>query len=462
MAVEVIMPKQGLQMTEGKIVEWKVKEGDRVEKDQAILEIETDKLNIDVNAPDSGTILKILHKAGDVIPVAEVIAYIGAAGEKVDMSSRERTESVAESTGMIIPRAEKSAVGLTGVGGSRSVSNGRVFASPRAKWRAAEEGIDLALIEGTGPEALVIERDILAALSRENKLLDTGIARQAPATPLARKAAAVHNVELTQIAGSGAGGRITKNDVINLVAPPRGSAKTGPSQSRPTVADEGAGHLIPHTAMRKIIAKRMVESLTVAAQANHRMEADASGLRRMREALKENGLIVSYTDILIKIAAAALKMHPLMNSTWTEEGLFVKKGINVGMAIAVEGGLLVPVIHDADRLPLADIREKSRDFIEWAKSGTLKPEHMEGGTFTITNLGMYDVDSFTAIINQPEIGILAVGRIVEKPVVENGAIVIRPMVALSLTYDHRAIDGAPAAQFLQTVKSSVENPVLLL
>jgi pyruvate dehydrogenase E2 component (dihydrolipoamide acetyltransferase) len=458
MATQVIMPKQGLQMTEGTIIDWKVSVGDMVSSGQAILEIETDKLTIDVDAPEDGVVLKLLYQEGDTVPVAETIAVIGKPGEDItDMLGDIPGTVGEESSG----NAEKPASATdipsmpatSGVTVSDSAGEGaaeRVYASPRARWRAKEKGIPLNSIDPSGPEGLIIERDVFRVA--EKKYIEPA------ATPLAKKVASVKEVDLKAVKSSKMGGKITKADVLRAME--HGAFPEAKIVEREV--QEGGGYLLPHDGMRRTIAKRMNESLSIAAQANHRMDVDFSELVRLRGKLKSSGLSVSYTDILVKIAAGALKLMPLMNSSWTDEGIMIKEEINVGLAVAVPDGLVVPVLRNADILSLPEMYERSRELIKKAQNGRLGAADMSGGTFTITNLGMYDVDSFTAIINQPESGILAVGRIVEKPVVLNGEIVVRPMVTLSLTYDHRVIDGAPAAEFLRTVKNFIENPYLLL
>ncbi len=461
MATKVIMPKQGLQMTEGTIVEWKVSEGDTVKEEQPILEIETDKLSIDVNAPAGGVLLKILHGQGDVVPVTEMIGIIGEDGEDIsalieeagretaaggtdeDAETGEKPPAASAASGKETPLKPEAAPARPAAG---RAPGEKVYASPRAKWRAKEKGIDVNALAGSGPEGLVIERDVLNAPA-------SAALGAAPATPLAKKVASIHDVDLRAVKGTGAGGRITKADVMETL-----------HTSKVESAELGgqAGFLVAHSAMRKTIAKRMSDSLHTAAQANHRMEVDVSELVRMREKLKARDLKVSYTDMLIRITAAALKDVPVLNSSWTEEGVFIKRDINVGMAVALDEGLIVPVIHSADLLPLEEIHARTRKLIDKVQQGSLEQSEMEGGTFTLTNLGMFDIDSFTAIINQPESGILAVGRIKETPVAVNGSVEIRPLMTLSLTYDHRVVDGAPAAKFLQQIKQYIETPYLLL
>ena len=214
--------------------------------------------------------------------------------------------------------------------------------------------------------------------------------------------------------------------------------------------------------MRRIIAERMRDSLDSAAQAVHRVDVDMSEAVRLRTSLKAAEIPVSFNDLILKTVARALRSHPRMNSRFTDEGILEVGEVNVGMAVAVDEGLLVPVIRNADQLDLAGIRSEARRLADAARSNRLAPEELQGGTFSVSNLGMYELDSFTAIINSPESGILAVGAVKEKAVVVDGTIVARPMCSLSLTYDHRLIDGAPAADFLRTVKALLENPYRLL
>ena len=452
MATKVIMPKQGLQMTEGTIVEWKVSEGDSVEDEQAILEIETDKLSIDVNAPAGGVILKILHGQGDVVPVTEMIGIIGEEGEDISALLEEagkESAAPAPAPAAGAPSKPDAAPAAAAVKATGRAPGEKVYASPRAKWRAEEKGIDVNALAGSGPEGLVIERDVVNAPASAS----LGAGPAAAATPLARKVASIHDVDLRAVKGSGTGGRITKADVMEAL-------HTSKVESAEIGGQEG--FLVAHSTMRKSIAKRMSGSLHTAAQANHRMEVDVTELVRIREKLKAAEKKVSYTDMLIKITSAALRDVPILNSSWTDEGVFIKQDINIGMAVALDEGLIVPVVRGADMLGLEEIHARTRELIDKVKQGALEQYEMEGGTFTITNLGMFDIDSFTAIINQPESGILAVGRIKETPAAVNGEVEIRPLMTLSLTYDHRVVDGAPAAKFLQRMKQYIETPYLLL
>lgn len=381
----VIMPKQGLQMTEGIITTWYAKEGDTVRQGQPLFDMETDKLAITIDSNVSGTLLKILCPEGETAEVATPIAVIGEPG----------ADYQAILSGKSVPTDEQKAPTESG---SESASNaGRFFCSPRAKTRAEEFGIDYHTITGTGPENMVIERDVIAAKS----------VQQAP------------------------------------------------------IASHGT-HQIPLSGMRRTIARRMLESLHTLAQANHRLSVDMSAAVCLREQFKAAGIKISYNDIVLRCTAKALSEFPMMNATMDETCITTYDYVNIGMAIATDTGLLVPVIRDADNMTLPEISKASRELVMRTKENKLSPDELTGATFTISNLGMFDIESFTAVINKPEAGILAVGKIEKRPVVINDQITIRPMMELSLTYDHRILDGAPAAQFLRRVKQLLETPGLLI
>ncbi len=376
----VIMPKQGLQMTEGLITEWFIKEGEPVQEGEPLFDMETDKLSITIDAPASGTLLKILCQEGESAEVASPIAVIGEAGEDYN-AILSGDGSVQEEEPNAAPAPEQ-----------------RVFSSPRARTRAEELGVDCAAISGSGPMGMVIERDVLQE------------AKNRPAVPVA----------------------------------PAG------------------GQQIPVSGMRRIIAQRMLDSLNTLAQANHRLSVDMSAAVALREQLKTADIKVSYNDIVIRCVAKALTEFPMVNATMDDQFITLHDRVGVGMAVATETGLLVPVIQNANTLSLPEIAAISRDLAARTKENKLTPNELTGGTFTVSNLGMYDIESFTAIINKPEAGILAVGKMEKKPVVVDDQIVIRPMMQLSLTYDHRILDGAPAALFLRRIKQLLENPGLLI
>lgn len=442
MAVNVIMPKQGLQMTEGKITKWLADEGQKVEKGKPLFEIETDKLTIEIESPETGILLKLIKKEGDVVPVTGVIAVIGNAGEDISGMLGGEASKNAQCKDESVSRLISMEEGVPFEEESHQVES-RVFSTPRARMRAEEKGLNIDSIKGTGPDGLICERDILNAGQQD---------RDVKATPLAKRVAELNEVELSNVQGTGSRGKITKEDV----------EKAADAKTDMKAKDGRAGTLIPLSSMRKVISKHMVDSLHISAQANHRISVDMTAVLELKNKLKESGVKVSITDILVKTVSKALREHRIINSTLTCEGILMLEDINIGMAVALDDGLIVPVIKNADKLSLSEISAVSSELADKAKSNSLKPGEMSEGTFTISNLGMYDLDSFTAIINQPESAILAVGKITKTYVVVDDMPVIRPVMNLCLTYDHRVIDGAPAAKFLQTLKRLIENPYLLI
>ncbi len=441
MAQIIIMPKQGLQMTEGTITEWLIEEGASVREGEALFEMETDKLTITMDATAGGTLLKILRGSGSVVPITEPIAIVGEPGE--DISGILSTITVSETASPAESTAGAPAVESASSVQTPAVASASRFATPRAKMTAEQRGIDYQAVAGTGPEGLVIERDILAYIP----------GAKPSASPLAQRVAALNQVDLSQVAGSGFHDKIMSGDVLAAMA------------ARVAVRIQGAPRsekLLPLSGMRKVVASRMKESLLEMAQANHRITVDMTEAVKLRDQLKNADIKVSYNDIVLRCVAKALTEFPMMNASWTEQGIVLKDYVNLGMAVAVGDGLIVPVIKDADLMTLPELSGCSGELAAKAKGNTLQPDEYTGGTFTVSNLGMFDIDGFTAIINPPEAGILAVGKLAKQPVVMNDAIAIRSMMQLSLTYDHRIIDGAPAAQFLKRVKTLLENPGLLI
>ena len=461
MATKVIMPKQGLQMTEGNIIKWFASEGESVTEGEPLFEMETDKLTIEIDAPASGTLLKIIHDAGDVVPITHTIGVIGEEGEDISSflaeadgesqagAAAEAEEGTSGSGEAPLPASATETDPSEGADSGQAAAasdrrpDGQLFSSPRARWQAEERGVDLSTVTPTGPDGMIIERDVLEA------------AASAPAaTPLARKKAASQGVPLSSVAGSGPRGKVYERDL------PAPEAAAGP----PTATGSGAreDRLVPLTGMRRTIAGRMRDSLDTAAQAVHRLAVDMSETVRMREKLKAAEVAVSYNDIILKTVAQALRKHPRMNSALTEEGILEFGHVGIGIAVALEEGLIVPVLRNADMLTLQEIHRESRRLGEAARQGSLSSDDLQGGTFSVSNLGMYGLDSFTAIIDTPETGILAVGAIKDRVVPVNGVAEVRPICELSLTYDHRVVDGAPAAEFLRTVAQTLENPYTLL
>lgn len=426
MANVVIMPKQGLQMTEGTIISWKHKEGEEVKANSPLFEMETDKLTITIDSDFDGTLLKIIRQEGEVVPITEPIAIIGTPGE--DISSLIPAAPKAEETPAAAPVEAPVAAPVATAEAVTRAPGERVFITPRAKKEAEEKGIDYKAVAGTGPNGLIVERDIKA-------------------TPVAKKIAEIEGINLAEVQGTGVNGKIMKADVL---------------RHRKSAADVVEDTIIPITGMRKAIFENMMNSLKSTAQANHRIHVDMSEVVRLRNSLKANDIKVSYNDILSLAVSKALIKYPCINATVVDNTIHERHYVNLGIAVAVENGLMVPNIKNADLLTLGEIAEKSKELIAKTRDGKLTMEEYNGGTFTITSLGMFDIDEFTPVINYPEAAILGVGKIADAAVVVDGAVAVRPMMTLSLTYDHRIINGAPAAEFLQYVKKLLQNPYLML
>jgi len=429
-------------MTEGTIIKWLFAEGQPVEAGQPLFEMETDKLTIEIEASASGTLLKIIRNAGEVVLITETIAVIGDPGEDIS--------SLLDTLGSQPDASEQGNEGTVSQGTAsqnalpQRQANERVFITPRAKMTADEAGINYQAIPGTGPDGLIIEKNVKEHIE--------SCKAAAKITPVAKKVAEQNQIDVSDVDGTGARGKIMKADIEKAINERRAKFAGGVRQQR----------VIPFAGMRKVISDNMMKSLHGMAQANHRMKVDMTEVMKLRDKLKADGVKVSFNDILVKVVAKALGDFPMLNSTLTDEGIVLWDFVNVGMAVAVDYGLIVPVVKDADLMTVKEISAVSGELIEKAKGGKLDPEDYKGGTFTITNLGMFDIDEFTAVINPPEVGILAVGKIEKTPVVVGNEIVIKPIMVLSLTYDHRIVDGAPAAQFLQRVKQILQNPYLLL
>ncbi len=433
----IIMPKQGLQMTEGTIIKWLKKEGESVKEGEPLFEMETDKLTISIDSTATGTLLKIVRGEGEVVPITETIAIVGEPGTDISALLTPKTESVP----VVETPATKPASAVPQTVVTRTPGE-RVFSTPRARMRAQEKNMDINTVTGSGPDGLIIEQDVLCAKTITAK-----------ATPVAKVIAEQNNVDLSTVQGTGANGKIMKSDVLDVLSK---------SAFVPAEAQTHSETVVPMTGMRKAIANNMMKSLTTMAQANHRMKVDMSESVRFRAKLKAAEIKVSYTDILVKAVSHALIKFPMLNATVRDNDIVLRNYVNMGIAVAIDGGLIVPNIKDAQSKSVVEIHSQVAELATKAKEGKLTHDEYTSGTFTITNLGMYDVDEFTAVINPPEVAILAVGKITDTPVVENGEIVVRPIMTLSLTYDHRIIDGAPAAQFLQYVKTLLQNPYLMM
>lgn len=417
----VTMPRLSDTMTEGTVATWLKKVGDAVAEGDILAEIETDKATMEFESFNEGTLLYIGIQEGNTAPIDSLLAIIGPAGTDISgVIANFSTDGAAATTTTETAAAPVIAEKTIEIIQDPSADGQRILASPLAKKLATEKGIQLSQVKGSGENGRITKSDV------ENFTPSTPQATAQPAAPTAK---------------------------TETVAAPKPYVPAG------QVATEE----IKNSTMRKIIAKRLAESLFTAPHYNLVIEVT------MDEAMKSRGIInsvpdtkVSFNDMVIKASALALKKHPKINSQWTPEAMIINYHVNIGVAVAVEDGLVVPVLPFTDGMSLSQIGASVRDLAGRAKNKKLLPTEMEGSTFTISNLGMFGITEFNSIINQPNSAILSVGAIVEKPVVKNGQIVVGNTMMLSLACDHRTIDGATGAQFLQTLKQYIENPVTML
>jgi pyruvate dehydrogenase E2 component (dihydrolipoyllysine-residue acetyltransferase) len=398
-ATEVILPRLGQGMESGTIVRWLKSEGEPVEKGEPLFELDTDKVTQEVEAEAAGVLLKIAVAEGEV-PVGQTVAFIGAKGEDVPEVAAAAPPQEEATAAADEPVREVPQPEAAVVSG-----NGRVKASPLARRLARERGVDLGTIRGTGPEGRIVAED----------------------------------VERAEVAGPSA-------PVIAPAPVPSGEVER-----------------VPLTSIRKTIARRLTEAWQIPVfqlQASADMTRVNALVARLRE--RDPDVRVTVTDVLTKVCAQALMRHREVNAEFTEDAILLRPSANVGLAVAAPQGLVVPVIRNAERLSLTEIAQVRADLVGRAREAKLRAEDLEGGTFTISNLGMYAVESFTAVLNPPQAAIVAVGATEERVVPVSGEMAVRPMVTLTCTFDHRAVDGAPAAAFLQTLKESLEDPGLAL
>ena len=448
-------------MEEGRLVEWKKQEGDTVAVGDVLAEVETDKAVMELVARAGGTLLKHVVEAGTTVPVSEPVAFIGEPGEAVG------------------GEADKASSGAAGQGGSkdaqatqaRPVENRPVAMPPAPADRAAEErrpSEKRAVREGNGAKSAAS-----APAGAEQPVT------RVKASPLARRIAAERGLDLGEVEGSGPEGRIVARDLEGATAAARvgagAMASSAPLPRGPAAPLSGPAYPpftnVPLTQIRKTIARRLAQSIGPIPTFYLTTEVDMERVWEAREALQLPGRVsgeakqevkVSFNDIIIKAVAMALRQHPACNAWWQDDHIRYWNEVHVSMAVAVEEGLITPVIRHTDRKTLREIAAESRDLAARARERKLKPEEYTGGTFSVSNLGMLDIDEFTAVINPPEAGILAIGRIAEKPVAHEGTVAVRRRMRLTMSCDHRVIDGATGAQFLKTLKGMLENPLALV
>jgi len=461
MAVEVIMPKAGSEMEEGEIVQWFKNEGDHVEEGEVLLEIVTDKVNMEVEAEATGTLLKILAQAGDVVPVVKTIAWIGEPGEKIPGASESGEVAPAET---IIEKK----VDYTPVKEVEKVDYSGLRATPAARAYARKKGIDLSKVKGSGPKGRIHKDDVL----------DYKLNSKVKISPLAERIAKIEGINTESIVGTGPNGKIMKADIMAVLhgatkveaAPKAEVAPKAPKAPKaPNENQWGVVETVPMSPMRKVISKRMSESYFSAPTFVVNVEVDMTELLALRKKvvdaiIEETGKKATVTDFISLAVIKSLMKHPYVNASLSsdEKEMYLHHYVNLSIAVGMDSGLVVPVIKGADKMSLKELVVASKEITTKALNGKLKPDEMADSTFTISNLGMYGVKSFVPIINQPNTAILGVSATVPKPVVYNGEVTVRPIMTLTLTADHRVVDGLEGAKFMKTLKEAIENPLSLL
>lgn len=429
---EIFMPKAGMDMKEGRLIRWLKEIGDHVEKDEPIMEIETDKITMEAEAPATGILLAKLIDDETTVPVLQTIGYIGQPGEKIPDAPVAVADTPAAAP---VETAAETAAPASKL----PVLNGSVAATPYAKKLAAEKGVELAAVIASGPAGEVRASDVLAAAQ-------SGAVN---ATALAKKYAEVNGVDLSAVSGTGHDGKIRKNDVLNAAAPAQREITR-----------------IPLTPIRKAIARNMFNSLHSMAQTSDSVEIDVTELMALRQRLlahkDELGTKITINDLLSYAAVKMLKAHPLANASFSDTEILCYPDVNLSMAVATNYGLTSPVVHGADRMSLVELSLAMRDLVVRARDRKLTADDQQGGTFTLTNMGIFPVDNFNPILPAPQSCIIGFGRCVEKPAVYQGQICIRTMMVLSVTYDHRVFDGGEVGSIMKTMKEYLETPELFL
>ena len=465
MAVEVIMPKAGSEMEEGEIVQWFKQEGDEVKEGEVLLEIVTDKVNMEVEAEASGTLLKIVHPAGSVVPVVQTIAWIGQAGEAVPGAGAAPAAAAAPVEEAVVETKVEAAPAQEVV----VFDNSGLRATPAARAYARENGIDLSQVKGTGAKGRVHKEDVV----------DYKLNAKAKMSPLAARIAEVEGINTDGIVGTGPKGKIMKADVLSVLngsaseAAASASEVAAPASAKSAKAPNenqwGVVETVPMSPMRKVISKRMSESYFSAPTFVVNVEVDMTELLALRKKvvdaiIEETGKKATVTDFISLAVIKSLMKHPYVNASLSgdEKEMYLHHYVNLSIAVGMDSGLVVPVIKGADKMSLKELVVASKEITTKALAGKLKPDEMADSTFTISNLGMYGVKSFVPIINQPNTAILGVSATVQKPVVLNGEVTVRPIMTLTLTADHRVVDGLEGAKFMKTLKEAIENPLSLL
>ena len=473
MAEIIIMPKLGFNMNEGKLVQWYKSEGEEITKGEPLFSVETDKTNMDIEATSDGVVKKLLIEEGDQIPVTLPIAVIGSADEDVSAAVADAKAQLAAGGADVSDADEALAVAeqaeapaeVKAPAAAPKTADGVIKITPRARRVAAENDLaieDLA-IEGTGWQGGICEKDILEYLA-SNKV---------KATPVAAAMAKAEGIDLADIKGSGVNGKIMKEDVEKVIAAAKKAVAAAEDQA-PAGAGEitpdgkEIGEKVPYAGVRKVIGDRLAESKFTAPHLYFTQKVNMEDVLALRKKVNEvQDKKTSVTDFIAKAVIMTLKKYPEMNSSLVGETIERYKSINLGIAVASPTGLIVPNIKNSQDMSVVEISKASTPLFDKARAGKLAVDEYAGGTFTISNLGMFGIENFTAIINPPEVGILSISSTKDEPFVvtkEDGTkeIQIKPMMNIQLTVDHRIIDGLLAAQFVTNVKNLLENPISLM
>lgn len=453
MPTEFTMPKLGLTMEEGTIVEWLVPDGSEVADGTPVLVVQTDKVETEVNVLGSGR----LHQLADIgatLACGERVGLLLNPGEELPANGAVAPPAPAVTRGTDAPSATTTATPATTAAGSRATGR-RLLASPNARRTAAEHAVDLATVRGTGPCGRIVSEDVEDAVARRATApapasrpepVRNAAAGITPATFAARSLADLLGIDITTVAPDPRDGRVSREDVARHVR----RLLTAPTTAVPP-ASQTPSSIVPLRGMRGTIARRMHASLQEMAQLTLTMDADLDAVVADRRARQVTGDAPGYTDYVIAAMAKALRDHPIVNAQVTPDGVALLPDIHVGMAVALDGGLVVPVVRDADRLGVGEVATVTSALATAARTGSLTLDQLEGGTFSVSALGMFGVDAFTPVINPPNVAILGVGRLRDDVVLRDGEAATTKRMTLSLTWDHRAFDGAPAAEFTRSV-----------
>jgi pyruvate dehydrogenase E2 component (dihydrolipoamide acetyltransferase) len=472
MAFEIVMPQLGLSMDSGRIMAWRKESGDYIQPGDMLLEIEGDKAVVEVEAIERGTLQIIKGPEDGDIAVGEVIAYLLAEGENgvdgnqpaIISESVITTERSPTNDNLSVPAFQ-----LQGSTTNKLDQINRPPSSPAARRQAVELNVDWRLATGTGPRGRIKERDVIFLAEQLSSAASGKVeVDTAQISPVARRLAESTGLDIRQLARQHPGKRLERSDVEDAI---KQRVKLSESSAAASSKAAGSGQIKvearrePMSSLRRVIASRMANSSQNSAAVTLTTEADATELKRLREEKKadvHSDVIPSYNTLIVKLVCKALLEHPILNTSLDGETIIYWEQVNIGVAVDTDRGLVVPVVRDVQTKPISQLAIEMNELLPRAKEGKALLDELSGGTFTITNLGVYEIDFFTPIINPPESAVLGIGRLVDRWMVIDREPAIRTMMALSLTFDHRLVDGGPAAQFLQRIKQLVEQPYLWL